>query len=91
MISSPGNKKSSSRFLMGPVVLINNCCNMCENITLRSDTKTLISHLTDFSKNFTIKKSVQKGEELAFEYSLGNEEIVEDNDDFKFRCIKCGK
>jgi SET domain-containing protein len=88
MITSPGNKKSSSRFLMGPVVLINNSCNVCENITLRSDNKTLISHLIDFRSNFTIKNNIAKGEELAFSYSL---EIEDDKDEFKFNCIKCGK
>jgi hypothetical protein len=39
---------------------------MCENITLRSDNKTLISHLIDFRSNFTIKKTAPKGKELAF-------------------------
>ena len=85
MVTSQGNKKNSSRFLMGPVVLINNSCNMCENISLRSDNKTIISHLIDFRSNFTIKKTAQKGQQLAFQYSV---ETFENNEEFKFNCIQ---
>lgn len=81
----------TSKFLLGPTVLINNSCDRCENITLRSDNKTLLSEITDFRTNFFLKKRVRKGEQILFEYSQDVEDIVKNDDNFKFNCIKCGK
>ncbi len=87
LITSPVRSIGASNFLLGPMVLINSSCSVCQNIVVKSDIKTLINHQTDYIKNFTIKKNVENGEQLLFEYSQDVEDIVKDDDDFKFTCI----
>lgn len=91
LITCPINSTGSSKFLLGPIVLINNSCILCQNILVKSDNKTLINHQCDYLKYFTITQTVEKGEQILFEYSQYCEEIVKENDYFKFTCIKCGK